>query len=580
MLLEFFTIFFVLIFCTLAGTAVVAWHHVDSPAVDLFAVVAGVLGTGSLVIAVGYLFSNAAFVLGSTISVAMILPIPWILFAFDYIGQEDLISLSSVGALATPLVLGLSATLTIFVSRLFPGFTLFVEKGTSGLTAVVVAAVELTQWGGMLYAGGVILAGTGLVLRSFQRYAHLDSTTGTVLCTFGVIPWISVLFALQLQSVSFAVFSGTVAVGFGTGAIAAAALVGPSSLFDRVPAAGNVGPTTVIEELDDAVVITDGEGQVIELNPSARQLFGPQQDTFGTQVSTLLGSSLTDLDSQAPVEIESDSRRHLFDPTVSELTDQHGHLLGYAVVLRDATETTIRKQRLEVHNRVLRHNFRNDMTVLLGRLDVIRSQIDDPSMSDNLDTIDRTGQELVALADEIRELERLLSADIETAQPIQIKSIARQIFDRTEAERDAKLQYRGETVISLAATPDQLQAALEKLIVNGIKHNNSDTPEVQVRVTHRSGTGYPLEIAVLDNGPGIPEAERKTISTGEETPLSHSVGVGLWSVHWITRSLGGKMSIENRDPTGTAVKLLIPTASIEANASDESTPTETVEQSR
>lgn len=558
MLSDVFAVIFILISLALLWTAVVAWSRIESPAVDLFALVAGVLGLGSLVISAGFAASNAVFVLGSTIAVAMLIPIPWILFSFGYIGKENIMSLPLVGALTAPVTLGLSATIAIFAGQILPWFTLFTRGESTGLAAVITTLIELTQWGGLLYAGAVVLTGTGLVLWSFQRYPHLDSTTGTVLCTFGTVPWVSVLFALQLQSISFSVFSGTVAVGFGTGALAALALVGPSSLFDRVPAAGNVGPTTVIEELDDAVVITDGEGQVIELNPVARELFGSRQKTAGTDVTDLLDRSLDDLRDRAPVEIETDSGQTLFDPTVSDLTDQHDHLLGYAVVLGDATETTIRKQRVEVLNRILRHNLRNDMTTMLGQLEVVRSQIDDSSLEDNLDTIDSTGHELVALSDEIRELEQLLSVDADSAQRIRIHSLVDQIFEDVESEHDVEFHYRGQDEIVLAATPNKLRVGLDHLITNAIQHNNSDTPEVEVHVTHRPEANYPVEISVLDNGPGIPEQEQKAMTTGEETPLAHSSGIGLWTVHWIARSLGGKLSFANREPRGTAVKLLLP----------------------
>lgn len=558
MLHELFSVGFFIIAVTLVCTAVVAWTRVESPAVDLFAVAVAVLGAGSLIISAGFVMNSSVFVLGSTIAVAMIIPIPWIFFSFEYVGQEELISWSTASALSVPVMLGLSATIAVFAGQMLPWFTFFEQAGESGLAAVFITGVELIQWGGILYAGGVIVAGTGLILWSFQRYTHLDSTTGTVLCTFGTVPWVSVLFALQLQSVSFAVFSGMVAIGFGTGAVAAVALVGPTSLFNRVPAAGSVGPSAVIEELNDAVVITDGEGEVIELNYTARKLFGSQQETAGVHITTLLGKSLTDLRGSTPIEIETDSRQDLFDPTVSEITDQHDHLLGYAVLLRDITETTIRKQRVEVFNRLMRHNLRNDISVVLGQLSVVQEHADDPAIADNLEMIGETGRELVALSDKIRELEQLLSVDTETPQSIHLRSLVAQVVENLDIEQEAEFQYQGKDQVSLAATPDQLRAALENLITNAIEHNNDDRPEVKVRVRRNPGASYPVEIAVLDNGPGIPEQERQAMTTGEETPLVHSSGIGLWTVHWIVRSLGGKLSFDSREPQGTVVRLQLP----------------------
>lgn len=568
-MLDAFAVIFFLVACILVGTALVAWRLIGSPAVDLFALVPGTLGIGSFIISFGFVTSNPTFVLGATISTALIIPIPWILFSFDYIGKDDLISPVPVIVLGTPIAIGLSATLAIFASQMLPWSTFVTRDGASGVVVVLVTMVELGQWVGILYAGGIVITGTGLILWSFQRYPHLDSTTGTVLCTFGTVPWVSVLFALQLESISFFVFSGTVAVGFGIGALAAGALVGPASLFDRVPAAGNVGPTTVIEELEDAVIITDGEGEIIELNPSARRLFGLDQGAVSMHITELLDSPLSELRKRRPVEIYSDTRQHLFDTTVSDLTDQHGHLLGHAIVLRDATETTIRKQRLEVLNRLLRHNLRNDMTVVLGRLSMIRAKSDDPSVLEGIDTIDRTGRELVALSDKIRESEQLLSSDTDTIQRIQVESLVRELFAGLEPDKEVEFHYEGAERIAIVATWDQLRLALENLVTNAVKHNDKTNPEVWVRITRQPDEHYPLEIAVLDNGPGIPEQERKAMTSGEETPLMHSSGLGLWTVHWIARSLGGKISLADRDPSGAVVKLLIPTQSTEVADTDE-----------
>lgn len=574
-LFNFFAAIFFLVAGVLLGTTVVAWRRIDSPAVNLFAVVAGTLGIGSFLVSFGFATNSSDVVLATIIAIAMIIPIPWIMFSLDYIGKENLSSMWTAGLFSIPVTLGLSATIAIFASQTLPGFTFLVQDNPSRLAVVFITVLELSQWGGILYAGGLVLTGTGLILWSFQRYPHLNSLTGTVLCTFGAVPWISVLFALQLESISFFVFSGTVAIGFSIGAIAAVALVGPSPLFDRVPAAGNVGPTTVIAELEDAVIIADGEEQVIELNPAARRLFGGEQvielnpttpqlfekdrATMTTDIPDLFGSSLEELRDRTPVVIESEERQDLFDPTVSELTDQHGHLLGYAIVLRDVTEPTIRQQRLEVLNRVLRHNLRNDMSIMLGWLDVIQNDTDDPSVLDKVETISETGQGLVELSEKIQESEKMLEVEVKTSQRIRIESVVRTIFESFEATQNVDFHYQGPEEIPIMVTREELKFSLKNLIENAVQHNDSDDIKVWVQITHRPEETYPLEIAVLDNGPGIPEEERKIITRGHETSLRHSSGIGLWIVRWIARSQGGKISFADRNPNGTIVKLFFPT---------------------
>jgi signal transduction histidine kinase len=196
---------------------------------------------------------------------------------------------------------------------------------------------------------------------------------------------------------------------------------------------------------------------------------------------------------------------------------------------------------------------------------MIQAQLDDQRLLDDLETVEQTTHDLATLSDKVAKLEQLLSQDIGTGQTIQIRSIVEQIFERTESERDVDFEYEGRDEIEVVATREQLQVALDNLITNAVKHNDSVMPEVTVRVARHVDSGPPLEITVRDNGPGIPEQERKAMTVGEETPLVHSSGIGLWTVHWIARTLGWNLSVESNDPSGAMVTLLIPTQSTELN---------------
>ena len=62
-------------------------------------------------------------------------------------------------------------------------------------------------------------------------------------------------------------------------------------------------------------------------------------------------------------------------------------------------------------------------------------------------------------------------------------------------------------------------------------------------------------MAVADNGPGIPESERRVFTEGTETPLSHGSGLGLWLTEWIVTRSNGHLCFEENDPRGTVVRV-------------------------
>jgi signal transduction histidine kinase len=66
-----------------------------------------------------------------------------------------------------------------------------------------------------------------------------------------------------------------------------------------------------------------------------------------------------------------------------------------------------------------------------------------------------------------------------------------------------------------------------------------------------------IEIVITDNGPGIPEHERRAIESGEETPLQHGTGLGLWLVYWAMSLLGGDIHIDDAE-SGTRIALRLP----------------------
>lgn len=551
---------FVVIAIVLWGAAIVAWRDIDSPAVDLFAVVTGTVGTGSLVIAVGFAAADSLLVLGSIITVGMVIPIPWVMFAFDYVGKEKFVSTRVAAVLAAPIVLGLSATIAIFAGQLFEWFTLPSQTTATGVAAVFITVMVLSQWIGLLYAGGLTLAGTGLILWTFQRYEHLDTTTGIVLCSFGIVPWVSILFGLQLESVSFFALGGTVAVGFAVGGLAAVALVGPSQLFRRVPAAGSVGPTRVIEELEDGIIITDEDGRIVELNRSASRLLNEEGPSLGRPIESTLEMDLSGLRDDTVIELESESGRILCEPKVSNVTDQHGNPLGYAVLLRDVTTRTTRQQRLAVLNRLLRHNLRNDMSIIIGYAQVIENQIENPAVQDRAAHIAETGSDLVDLSDRARKTVEVLESTEETERLMPLAPLVDELIRDLEEDHDIEFSYQDLATVAVPVPHDRLRLGLRSVIESSIQRTDRESGVVEIRTNYRPEETYELEISVLDNGAPIPEQEREVIETGGETSLEHTSGVSLWTTRWITNSVGGKLSFDHREPRGTVVTLALPTA--------------------
>jgi signal transduction histidine kinase len=125
-----------------------------------------------------------------------------------------------------------------------------------------------------------------------------------------------------------------------------------------------------------------------------------------------------------------------------------------------------------------------------------------------------------------------------------------------ERDPDATVTLTLDTERDLCAGPE-VERAVAELVENGLEHDDSDSPRVDIGVTERDDGA--VAVTVSDEGPGISEMEATVISEGQETPLQHGTGLGLWLVNWIVTRYGGSFQISpEQDGTGTVATVVLP----------------------
>lgn len=230
-----------------------------------------------------------------------------------------------------------------------------------------------------------------------------------------------------------------------------------------------------------------------------------------------------------------------------------------------------RQQRLEVLYRVLRHNLRNEMSVIQNYADIIREFTDDETIDEAAGTILSAGRDLIGLSETAREIQNAMESADTSVTTVDVAAVVEDVVaDLREEYPDVDLAVdRPETapVTAIGA----LETAVENVCENACKHNDADDPRVGVTV---DGDGDPVRIVVEDNGPGIPEQEQNVLEKGRETDLEHGSGLGLWLVFWIIDKSGGQLAFDENEPRGSVVTIELDAA--EAIEADEE-PTAEVE---
>ena len=225
------------------------------------------------------------------------------------------------------------------------------------------------------------------------------------------------------------------------------------------------------------------------------------------------------------------------------------------ITATDVTEARRYEQRLQVLNRVLRHDLKNDTNVIGGYADLLRDHVDEEG-DPYLDVIDRKVRTLTHLSDQAREIDVALHSDAARTE-IDLAELVARLCESLESSYPHATVSVAVPESAVVTADELLESAVRNVLENAIVHNDGDDPHVEATVVP---DGDRLRVDVADDGPGIPPVERTVFSEARETALEHASGLGLWLVHWIVTESGGDIEIATREPTGTVVRMWLPRA--------------------
>jgi len=239
---------------------------------------------------------------------------------------------------------------------------------------------------------------------------------------------------------------------------------------------------------------------------------------------------------------------------IAPVRDDDGRVTNFVGFQTEITDRKIRERRLEVLNRVLSHNLKNKMNVIEGHAALLNEEFDEDDVPASLETLTETALDLMGLAESVQETERIISSVGSSDRPVDLTDHVVGLVDMFED------RYPDATITaSLPGDPctvgtTGILAAVEEAIENAIKHNESPTPSVAVRIEKRDGWA---DIEIEDDGPGIPDREIRVLERGE-TALNHADRLGIWLIYWVVTKAGGRFDVVEADEGGSIVRLSIP----------------------
>jgi PAS domain S-box-containing protein len=329
-----------------------------------------------------------------------------------------------------------------------------------------------------------------------------------------------------------------------------------------------------VEHAGRAIYITDADGTIEYVNPAFVRItgYGPSE-VIGETPSVLSSGEHDDplyeelwetILSGETWEAElvnrrKSGKRFYASQTIAPIVDENGDAVKFVAVCTDVTEQKYYEQQLTVLQRVLRHNLRNGLNVVMGHAEAVDEPDDSTSPAEAAREIRAECESLAEISDKVGAIRDVI--DPETDDRFRFDVAATIECVATDVERSyprATITTDVSTTAEVSTEAD-VETALRELVVNAVEHNDASTPKVWVSVTRSADAAFDeVVVRIADNGPGIPADERAVLERGTETPLLHGSGLGLWLVNWIVSMSGGKVTLEDREPRGTEIRVHLP----------------------
>ncbi|WP_435068402.1 PAS domain-containing protein [Haloplanus sp. C73] len=328
-----------------------------------------------------------------------------------------------------------------------------------------------------------------------------------------------------------------------------------------------------MDEATIGIVVTDPhqeDNPIVYVNERFEEITGyDSTEAFGRNCRFLQGED-TDpetrrvlrehIDAAEPVSVDIVNYRKTGERIwqnidISPVHNDEGEVTNFVGFQSEITDWKLKERRLDVLNRVLSHNLKNKMNVIEGHVELLRDEFADGEEPRSLDIVTDAAVDLMGLAESVQEIERIISVEGSSPAAIDLTADVLRIVDMlSDHYPDATISTDLPDEECLVELPG-IVAAIEEAIENGIKHNDSPTPWVAVRMTKRDD-GW-IDIEIEDDGPGIPDHEIAVLKGGE-TPLEHAERLGLWMIYWVITKAGGRFNVATTGTEGSVIELSVP----------------------
>lgn len=360
---------------------------------------------------------------------------------------------------------------------------------------------------------------------------------------------------------------------------------------------------TAVEQVADAIAVTDASGAIQYVNPAFSNLTGYDREEVLGQNPRILKSGRQDLAFYEAlwaaitagrnwkgtiVNKRKDGSLYVEETTISPVRNEEGEIVNFVAVKRDISERLrmeeerekleerVRSaQRLEAVGRLaggVAHDFNNLLNVILGYGDLALQQLhpQDPLRA-NLQQMIAAGQRAAALTRQLLAFSRRQALEPKVLNLNDLIRNLEKLLGRLIGEDIALELALAQDLGRVLADPGQVEQVIMNLVVNArdampdggkllIETANVELDEAYAARHPEVEPGQYVMLAVTDTGCGMTEAIMDRIFDPFFTTKDRDkgTGLGLSTVHGIVKQSGGSIWVYSEVGRGTTFKVYLP----------------------
>jgi len=306
-------------------------------------------------------------------------------------------------------------------------------------------------------------------------------------------------------------------------------------------------------------------------------LFGDDEVRIAGFVTALAGAALENAEGFAEVQALTATLEERVAERTSALRDAYEQLDDRLGELRDAYEReqdiAARLRKLDQFKTELvaitAHDLRTPLAIILGFAQTLTDfgdRIDPAEQAQLLQRIVSNTRRLSEFVENLLQFARIESGELEVAQdPVDLGALVQRTVAELASHEPARpyhVDVEDGLPVVLADEPRQWQILLN-LLSNAAKHSDPEAP-IRVSVARR---GDVVEVAVADEGPGIPAAELpklfgkfSRIHPAGGAKQAMGTGLGLYICRSLVEAHGGTIRVSSEEGVGTTFTYEVPVA--------------------